>query len=125
MAFCILYNFRILESGHFVDLNKWKGIICEFIYVMFMQAEKINTLINAAGVTVESIWPSLFASALEGKDIGALVSNVGSGAAAAAPAAVKEDSGDAGKEEKKEEKKEESEEESDDDMGFGKFWASF
>ena len=87
-----------------------------------MQAEKISTLINAAGVTVESIWPSLFASALEGKDIGALVSNVGSGSAAA-PAAAAAGTGDSGateQEEKKEEKKEESEEESDDDMGFGK-----
>lgn len=86
-------------------------------------AEKITTLIKAAGVNIEPIWPTLFSRALEGKDIGALVSNVGSGAAAAAGAAPTE--GGAAeqetKEEKKEEKKEESEEESDDDMGFGLF----
>lgn len=56
-----------------------------------------------------------------GKDIGSLISNVGSGAAATAGgggAAAGADAGEA-KEEKKEEKKEESEDESDDDMGFG------
>ena len=59
-----------------------------------------------------------------GKDIGALISNVGSGVAVASSgggggtAAGGEEA--AKEEEKKEEKKEESEEESDDDMGFGK-----
>nr|AAX48830.1 P1 [Suberites domuncula] len=84
-------------------------------------AEKMNLLINAAGVTVEPIWPNLFARALEGKDIGALVSNVGSGAAAAAAPGAGGSDATEQKEEKKEEKKEESEEESDDDMGFGLF----
>ncbi len=72
---------------------------------------------------MEPIWPNLFAKALEGKDIGGLIMNVGSGAAAAAaPAAASGGDAAAGgeKEEKKEEKKEESEDESDDDMGFGK-----
>merc|ERR1711874_348928 len=77
-------------------------------------AEKISTILKAADVKVEPYWPGLFAKALEGVDVKALITNVGSGAGAApaassdAPAAV----------EKKEEKKEESEEE-DDDMGFG------
>ena len=58
-----------------------------------------------------------------GKDLGSLISNVGSGVAAA-PAAAGGGGGAAAaggeaKEEAKEEKKEESEEESDDDMGFG------
>ena len=70
---------------------------------------------------MEPFWPGLFAKALEGKNIGDLICNVGSapaaGAAAPAAAAAAAD----GKEEKQEEKKkEESEEESDDDMGFGK-----
>lgn len=82
-------------------------------------------LINAAGVSVEAVWPTLFARALEGKDIGALVSNVGSGAAATVASTAAAGGADAGgtqeaKEEKKEEKVEESEE-SDDDMGFGEF----
>ena len=54
-----------------------------------------------------------------GKDLGALISNVGSGVAAA-PAAGGAAAEDTKAEEKKEAKKEESEEESDDDMGFGK-----
>ena len=89
----------------------------------FLQAEKMSTLINAAGVNVEAIWPSLFSKALEGKDVGALIMNVGSGAAAAAPAGGAATGGDTGgekAEEKKEEPKPESENESDDDMGFGK-----
>ena len=82
-------------------------------------------LINAAGVSVEAVWPSLFARALEGKDIGALVSNVGSGAAATvattAAAAGGETAGTQEAKEEKEEKKVEESEESDDDMGFGEF----
>ena len=92
---------------------------------MFIKAEKISTLIKAAGVNVEPIWPNLFARALEGKDIGALISNVGSGVAAAPGGAGASGGGEAAADEKKEEKKEEkeeSEEESDDDMGFGMYY---
>ena len=87
-------------------------------------ADKMTTLIKAAGVNVEPIWTTLFARALEGKDIGALISNVGSGAAAAAATTSAAPAGGGGgeaEEKKEEEKKEESEEESDDDMGFGLF----
>eukprot|EP00731_Ephydatia_muelleri_P010793 Em0005g1379a len=96
-------------------------------------ADKITKLAKAAGVAVEPVWPSLFSRALEGKDVGALISNVGSGAAAtaasAAPpaAAAAEPAKGGAKEDKKEEKKEkekpkvEEKEESDDDMGFGLF----
>ncbi|KAH8893510.1 ribosomal protein 60S [Thozetella sp. PMI_491] len=87
-------------------------------------ADKLTTLIKAAGlVDVEPIWASLFAKALEGKDVKDLLSNVGSGGgAAAAPAAggVAAAAGGAA-EEAKEEAKEEEKEESDDDMGFGLF----
>ncbi|GBM21594.1 60S acidic ribosomal protein P1 [Araneus ventricosus] len=91
-------------------------------------AEKINTILKAAGVDVEPYWPTLFAKALEGVDLRQLITNVGAGVgggagapgvAAGAPAAGGEAA--AAKEEpKKEEKKEESEE-SDEDMGFGLF----
>lgn len=89
-------------------------------------AEKIQTILKAANVDVESYWPGLFAKALEGVDLKALISNVGSGVgsgpaagpAAAAPAAAA--AAPAGKAAAKEAKKEESEEE-DDDMGFGLF----
>ena len=87
-------------------------------------AEKISSILKAASVQVEPIWPSLFAKALASVSIKDLITNVGAsvgvgGAPAAggggAPAA------DAA-EEKKEEKKVESEsEEEDDDMGFGMY----
>merc|ERR1712188_39515 len=77
-------------------------------------AEKMTKIIAAANVNVEAFWPGLFAKALQGRNIGALICNVGSApAGGAAPAAAA--GGDApAAEEKKEEKKEESEEESDD-----------
>ncbi|RYO92311.1 hypothetical protein DL766_001906 [Monosporascus sp. MC13-8B] len=87
-------------------------------------ADKLQTLIKAANVAdVEPIWTSLFAKALEGKDVKDLLSNVGSGGgAAAAPAAGGAAAGGAAAAEAKEEKKEEeAEEESDEDMGFGLF----
>ncbi|KAL8804096.1 MAG: hypothetical protein Q9200_005958 [Gallowayella weberi] len=86
--------------------------------------DKLQTLIKAANIDdVESIWTTLFAKALEGKNVKDMLLNVGSGGgAAAAP------TGGAGgatavsaPEEAKEEKKEEEKEESDEDMGFGLF----
>ncbi|KAL7003778.1 hypothetical protein U1Q18_004923 [Sarracenia purpurea var. burkii] len=87
-------------------------------------ADKIAALVKAAGVDVESYWPSLFAKLLEKRSVEDLITNVGAGgggaaavvsapaggAAAAAPAAAAV-----------EEKKEEPKEESDDDMGFSLF----
>merc|ERR1712241_21888 len=87
--------------------------------------EKMAKIISAAKVNVEAFWPGLFAKALQGRNIGDLICNVGSAPAAggaAAPAAGGGDAGAAAAEEKKEEKKAESEESgSDDDMGFGLF----
>merc|ERR1712168_245476 len=88
--------------------------------------EKMAKIIGAAKVNVEAFWPGLFAKALQGRNIGDLICNVGSAPAAggggvAAPAA---DAGGAAApaEEKKEEKKDDSDESgSDDDMGFGLF----
>ncbi|KAI1817346.1 60s acidic ribosomal protein-domain-containing protein [Poronia punctata] len=86
-------------------------------------ADKMQTLIKAAGVVdVEPIWTSLFAKALEGKDVKDLLSAVGSGGgAAAAPAAGGAAAGGAAAEAAPAEEKEEEKEESDDDMGFGLF----
>ncbi|KAF7186696.1 60S acidic ribosomal protein P1 [Pseudocercospora fuligena] len=89
-------------------------------------ADKLQTLITAAKVPeVEPIWTSLFAKALEGKDVKELLTNVGSGggaAPAAAGAAGAAAGGDAAPAEAAaEEKKEEEKEESDEDMGFGLF----
>ncbi|RHZ53671.1 hypothetical protein CDV55_100785 [Aspergillus turcosus] len=87
-------------------------------------AEKIQTLIGAAKVAdVEPIWTSLFAKALEGKDIKDLLTNVGSGGGAPAAAVGGAAAGGAAPaaEAAAEEKKEEEKEESDEDMGFGLF----
>ncbi|KAJ5524993.1 Ribosomal protein 60S [Penicillium pulvis] len=86
-----------------------------------ISADKIQTLLTAAKIQeVEPIWATIFAKALEGKDIKDMLTNVGSagpapaaGAAAAGGAAAP---AEAAAEEKVEEK-----EESDDDMGFGLF----
>ncbi|KAF9939049.1 hypothetical protein BGZ75_001469 [Mortierella antarctica] len=83
-------------------------------------SDKLQTLLKAANVEVESIWTSLFAKALEGKDVAAMLSNVGAAGSAPAAGGVAA-AGAAAVEEKAEEKKEEAKEESDDDMGFGLF----
>ena len=87
--------------------------------------EKMAKIISAAKVNVEAFWPGLFAKALQGRNIGDLICNVGSAPAAggaAAPAAGGDAAAAPAAEEKKEEKKAESEESgSDDDMGFGLF----
>ncbi|KAF2117685.1 60s acidic ribosomal protein-domain-containing protein [Lophiotrema nucula] len=86
-------------------------------------ADKLTSLIGAAKVEgVEPIWASLFAKALEGKDVKDLLLNVGSGGgAAAAPAAGGAAAGGEAAAEEKAEEKEEEKEESDEDMGFGLF----
>ncbi|KAL5415914.1 60S acidic ribosomal protein P1 [Paraphaeosphaeria minitans] len=86
-------------------------------------ADKLQSLIKAAKIEdVEPIWTSLFAKALEGKDVKDLLLNVGSGggAAPAATGGAAAASGAAPAEEKAAEKEEEKEE-SDEDMGFGLF----
>ncbi|KAI8876502.1 ribosomal protein 60S, partial [Backusella circina FSU 941] len=83
-------------------------------------ADKLQALVSAAGVEVEPIWFSLYAKALAGQDLKALLLNVGapgSGPAVAAGGAAAAGGADAPAEEAKEEEKEES----DDDMGFGLF----
>lgn len=55
--------------------------------VFIFQGEKIQTVLKAANVDVEPYWPGLFAKALEGLNPKDLISNVGSGVGAAAPAA--------------------------------------
>ena len=76
-------------------------------------AEKLSAVIKASGNEVEPYWPMLFAKALKGADVGALLSNIGSAAPAGGAAAAAGDA-PAAVEEKKEEKKEEPE---DVDMG--------
>ena len=76
----------------------------------------MTKIIKASGNDVEPYWPMLFAKALKGQDVGALLSNIGTagggggGAADAGPVA-------AAAEEKVEEKEEKKEEVEDVDMG--------
>ncbi|EIW69926.1 hypothetical protein TREMEDRAFT_73662 [Tremella mesenterica DSM 1558] len=86
--------------------------------------EKIHALTSAARVDLDSIWATLLAKALDGKNVKDMLTNVGGGGAPAAGAvsAATGGSADAAPEAaKEEEKKEEAKEESDDDMGFGLF----
>lgn len=92
--------------------------------MFIFQGEKISTILKAANVEVEPYWPGLFAKALEGINVKDLITNIGSGVGAAAPAGgAAAAGGDAAPAEakKEEKKKEEEPEESDDDMGFGLF----
>lgn len=89
-------------------------------------ADKLLNLIKAANVEdVEPIWTTLFAKALEGKNVKDMLLNVGSGGgAAAAPTGAASGGGaapDAPADEEKKAEKEEEKEESDEDMGFGLF----
>lgn len=52
------------------------------------QGEKIQTILKAAAVDVESYWPGLFAKALEGVNIKELITKIGSGVGSA-PAGFK------------------------------------
>nr|XP_012302216.1 60S acidic ribosomal protein P1-like isoform X1 [Aotus nancymaae] len=88
--------------------------------------DKINALIKAADINVESFWPGLFAKALANVNIGSLIYKVGAGGPA--PAADAAPAGDpaastaaAPAEEKKVESKKEESGEYDDDMDFGPF----
>ena len=44
-----------------------------------VDAEKMATIIKAAGVTVEPYWPMLFGKLLATKSIGDMITNVGAG----------------------------------------------
>merc|ERR1712110_1046525 len=72
-----------------------------------INAENLNKVIKAAGVSVEPFWPGLFASALTGVDVAGLITNIGSGVPAAGGAAA----GGADAAPAEEAKKESSEEE--------------
>jgi ribosomal protein L12E/L44/L45/RPP1/RPP2 len=46
---------------------------------MLLQADNINTIVKAAGITVEPYWPSLFAKLFSKKSVEDLIANVGAG----------------------------------------------
>ena len=81
-------------------------------------ADQMTALTKAANVPVQKFWPTLFAKALEGKDIDQLLT-CGGGAAAPAAGGAAPAAADAAPAE--EEKKEEVKESSDEEMGMGLF----
>lgn len=85
-----------------------------------VSAENLLKLTTSAAVEIDAIWGSIYAKALEGKDLPALLANFNVSAAPAAAGAAAGASG-AAAEEAAEEAVEEAKEESDDDMGFGLF----
>lgn len=83
-----------------------------------VSADNLQTVLKAAGASVEPIWTAVFAKALEGKDLKEILFSM----AAAAPAAASGSAAAAGaSSEAAAEEVEEEKEESDDDMGFGLF----
>jgi len=82
--------------------------------------DKIKELTQAAGVTVEPFWPTLFAKFLTSKSVSEILSNIG-GSASSGAAASSEAPAAAAEEAKEEKKKEESEEEEDGDAFGGLF----
>jgi large subunit ribosomal protein LP1 len=88
-----------------------------------IDGNKLNKLINGAGLKVDNFWPSLFAKTLASRNVADLLTVSGGDSGAAAPAAAP--AADAGKaaapkkeEPKKEAKKEEPKEE-EEDVGMG------
>uniref|UniRef100_A0A183C080 Large ribosomal subunit protein P1 n=1 Tax=Globodera pallida TaxID=36090 RepID=A0A183C080_GLOPA len=127
---CVLAS--LIEA--FTNLASNQELACIYAALALQQddgvpilAEKLQAMVEVAGVSVEPFWAGLYAKGLQGVDVKALIYNIGSGVGsapaaaavvtassagggAAAPAAVNE-----------EKKNEESKEELDDDMGFGLF----
>jgi large subunit ribosomal protein LP1 len=87
------------------------------------QADAINSIVKAAGITVEPYWPSIFAKLFAKKKMDDLITNVGAGGGAPAPAAgggggaAPAAGGGGGKAAAKEAEKSEE----DEDMGFSLF----
>lgn len=88
---------------------------------MDITAEKMQKLIEAAGVETEPYWPSLYEKLFKSKSVGDLICNVGAAgpAVAAAPGGDGGGGGGGGAEEAKEEAAPEEEEE-EEEVGRGR-----
>lgn len=84
-------------------------LVCTYAALMLHDGEleisedKLKKVITASGNSVEGYWPGLFAKALKGKNVGDILANAGS--AAAAPVAAAAAPAEAPKDAKKEDKK--------------------
>lgn len=85
-----------------------------------ISSENLQTVLSAAGASVDSIWTSVFAKALEGKNLKEILFSMAAAAPAAGAASAGAAAGGAS-EEAAAAAEEEEKEESDDDMGFGLF----
>lgn len=90
-----------------------------------VKGDKIAAILKAANYDIEPYWPNLFASALEGVEVGDLIKNIGAAPVAAAGGAAAttaqatggdDKKGGAKDAPKKEEKKEEKPESDDEEM---------
>merc|ERR1712183_103467 len=84
-----------------------------------ISADKISKVIKASGNTVEGYWPGLFAKALKGQDVTALLSNVSAGPAVGGGAPAATGGADADDKAAEPEKKEEEPEEEEEDVDMG------
>ena len=109
-----------------VDAKNKSELMCTYAALilhdekMEVNADQMAKLIAAAGGVIEPYWPKLFANLLAGKDLSALIANVGgSGGSGGAGGA---DGGDAGAEAEAEAEAEvEEEEEADMEGAFSLF----
>ena len=62
-------NITVSETVFHPQTRSKHRILLNIVLFMlsFVQAEKLTTLIKAAGVDVEPFWPGLFSKALEGQ----------------------------------------------------------
>ena len=86
-----------------------------------ISSENLQSVLTAAGASVDSIWTSIFAKALEGKDLKDILFSMAAAAPAAGAAGAASGAAAGASEEAAAAAEEEEKEESDDDMGFGLF----
>lgn len=101
----------LLSSGYSRPFLIMAELACAYAAMILQDdgieitADKMNKLINAAGVQIESYWVDLFAEYLKDKDVAALIK----GSCGAAAAATTGAAAGAAEEAKEEEKREEEE----------------
>merc|ERR1712228_416257 len=92
----LTYNTRIMATIANISKDERDELVCTYAALLLhdsnlgINGDKLNQVIKASGNEVEPYWPGLFAKALEGADIDALLTNVGAPAAAPATAPAAE-----------------------------------
>ncbi|ODV87639.1 hypothetical protein CANARDRAFT_192697 [[Candida] arabinofermentans NRRL YB-2248] len=86
-----------------------------------ISSENLQSLVSAAGASIDSLWTDIYAKALVGKNLKELLFSMAAAAPSSGAAGAAAGSSGAAAEEAAEEEVAEEKEESDDDMGFGLF----